>query len=77
MHPKFGKFYFHFHLSFEVFSDFLFFFNILFILFVYFWLHWVFIDAQPFSSCGERGLLFIVGRGFLIEVSSLVVEHGL
>ena len=30
-----------------------------------------------FSSCGERGLLFIVVRGLLIAVASLVVEHGL
>ena len=33
--------------------------------------------AQAFSSCGERGLLFIAVRGFLITVASLVVEHGL
>ena len=30
-----------------------------------------------FSSCGEQGLLFIVVHGLLIEVASLVVEHGL
>ena len=30
-----------------------------------------------FSSCGERGLLFIVVRGLLIVVASLVAEHGL
>ena len=33
--------------------------------------------AQIFSSCGERGLLFIGVRGLLIGVASLVVEHGL
>ena len=33
--------------------------------------------AQAFSSCGEQGLLFIVVRGFLIAVASLVVELGL
>ena len=33
--------------------------------------------AQAFSSCGERGLLFIVVRGFLIAVASLVAEHRL
>ena len=33
--------------------------------------------TQAFSSCGERGLLFIVVRGLLIVVASLVVEHGL
>ena len=32
--------------------------------------------AQAFSSCGERGLLFIVVRGLLIAVASLV-EPGL
>ena len=30
-----------------------------------------------FSSCGERGLLFIAVCGLLIAVASLVVEHGL
>ena len=33
--------------------------------------------ARAFSSCGERGLLFVVVRGLLIEVASLVAEHGL
>ena len=33
--------------------------------------------ARAFSSCGERGLLFVVVRGLLIAVSSLVAEHGL
>ena len=33
--------------------------------------------TRAFSSCGEWGLLFIVVRGLLIEVASLVVEHGL
>ena len=32
---------------------------------------------RAFSSCGERGLLFIAVRGLLIAVASLVVEHGL
>ena len=30
-----------------------------------------------FSSCGERGLLFVVVRGLLIAVASLVVDHRL
>ena len=30
-----------------------------------------------FSSCGERGLLFVAVRGLLIAVSSLVAEHRL
>ena len=33
--------------------------------------------AWAFSSCGEQGLLFVVVRGLLIAVASLVVEHGL
>ena len=33
--------------------------------------------AQAFSSCGERGLLFVAVRQLLIVVASLVVEHGL
>ena len=33
--------------------------------------------ARAFSSCGERGLLFVVVRGFLTAVASLVAEHGL
>ena len=32
---------------------------------------------QAFSSCSEQGLLFIVVRGLLIAVASLVAEHGL
>ena len=33
--------------------------------------------AWAFSSCGERGLLFIAVRGLLIAVASPVAEHGL
>ena len=33
--------------------------------------------ARAFSSCGERGLLFVVVHRLLIAVASLVVEHGL
>ena len=33
--------------------------------------------ARAFSSCGERGLLFVEVHGLLIAVASLVVEHGL
>ena len=33
--------------------------------------------AWAFSSCGERGLLFIAVHGLLIVVASLVVEHRL
>ena len=33
--------------------------------------------ARAFSSCGERGLLFVVVCGLLIAVASLAAEHGL
>ena len=33
--------------------------------------------TQALSSCGEPGLLFVVLRGLLITVASLVVEHRL
>ena len=32
---------------------------------------------RAFSSCGERGLLFVAVRGLLVAVASLVVEHWL
>ena len=31
--------------------------------------------AWAFSSCGERGLLFVVVRRLLIAVASFVAEH--
>ena len=33
--------------------------------------------ARAFSSCGERGLLFVAVRGLLIAVASFVAELGL
>ena len=33
--------------------------------------------ARAFSSCGERGLLFVAVLGLLIAVASHVAEHGL
>ena len=32
---------------------------------------------QAFSSCSERGLLFVAVCRLLVAVASLVVEHGL
>ena len=32
---------------------------------------------RVFSSCGERGLLFVAVHGLLIALVSLVAEHGL
>ena len=33
--------------------------------------------ARAFSSCSERGLLFVAVRGLLTAVASLVAEHRL
>ena len=33
--------------------------------------------AQSFSSCGERGLLFVAVSGLIVVVASVVAEHGL
>ena len=33
--------------------------------------------ARAFSSCGERGLLFVAVPGLFVAVASLIVEHGL
>ena len=59
---------------------FFFFFN-LFILFLFIYYFRLRLGlrcrAQDFSSCGERGLLFVAVHGLLIAVASLVVEHGL
>ena len=47
------------------------------LLFIYlFWLRWLSL-LRVGSSCGERGLLFVVVHGFLIAVASLVAEHSL
>ena len=54
------------------------FFFLIYFIFIYFWLHWVFVVARGFfSSCGERELLLVVVHGLLNAVASLVVEHGL
>ena len=47
-------------------------------LFIYFWLHWVFVAARGLSLVAVSGrLLFVAVCGLLIAVASLVVEHGL
>ena len=33
--------------------------------------------TRAFSSCGERGLLFVAVHGLLTVVASLAAEHGL
>ena len=50
-------------------------------LFIYLFIFWAALGlrccAPAFSSCGERGLLFVVGCRLLIAVASPVAEHGL
>ena len=56
-----------------------FFFNFIIIYFIYLFLAALGLCccARAFSSCGEWGLLFVVVRGLLFAVASLVAEHGL
>ena len=56
--------------------------NLVFYKFIYF--IYLFLAAlglrcctRAFSSCSERGLLFVAVHGLLIAVASLVAEHGL
>ena len=50
----------------------------LFTLFIYFWLHWVFIAAHGLSLVVASGvILFVSMHGLLIAVASLAVEQGL
>ena len=46
-------------------------------LFLYFWLHWVFVAARGLSLVAASGGYSVVVRVLLITVASLVVEHGL
>ena len=69
------------------FSPLVFFFFVLFwfgfFVFIYLFIYLFLAALGPrcrtwvFSSCGERGLLFVVVCGLLIAVVSLVAEHGL
>ena len=52
------------------------FFCFLIILFIYFWLHWVFVAARGLSLVAANGGLLFVAV-LLIAVASLVAEHGL
>ena len=49
----------------------------LFILFYFLAVLGLHCCTRAFSSCGERGLLFIAVHGILIAAASIVVEHGL
>ena len=68
------------HFCFKQNSSFLvFFFFYKFIYFIYLFLAALGLHCcvRPFSSCGERGLLFVAARRLSIAVASLVAEHGL
>ena len=61
-----------------------FFLMFMFFIFIYLFLLFYFLAAlglcccaRAFSSCSERGLLFVVVCGLLIAVASLVAKHGL
>ena len=43
----------------------------------YFWLHWISVAMQAFSSCSKGGLLSSVVCGLLTVVASMLAEHGL
>ena len=60
-------------------SFFFFFFLNIYYLFIYLFLAVLGLRfcARAFSSCGERGPLFIAVRGPLTVAASLVAEHGL
>ena len=45
-------------------------------LFIYFWLRWVFVAARGFSLVAENGVYSDAVPMLLIEVASLVAEHG-
>ena len=44
---------------------------------IYVWLCWVFVAVRVSSGFGKQGLLFVAVHGLLLEVGSLVAEHGL
>ena len=62
--------------TFCAFASVWYFFLNLFILFIYFWLHWVFVAARAFSSCGKRGLLFVGCMGFSFQWLLLLWSMG-
>ena len=52
--------------------------NLFYYLFIYFWLRWVFVAVHGLSPVAVSwGLLFVVVRGLLVAVVSLVAEHWL
>ena len=49
--------------------------NVVFFLFIYFWLCWVFVAVQVFSSCSEQGYSLVVCG--LLTVVAFLVKLGL
>ena len=50
----------------------------MYLKFIYFWQHWVFVAAHGLSLVAAHWSSFLVALpGFLTEVASLMVEHGL
>jgi len=47
------------------------------LVFIYFWLHWLLVAAQAFSSCGELRLLSAAVYKVLVADPFLAVEHRL
>ena len=73
--PRFSS-----HYAFFLFFNKFFFFSLIIIyLFIFIFLAALGLHCcmQAFSSCGERGLLFVAVRRLLIVMASLVAEHGL
>ena len=56
---------------------FFFFFNVIYLIYLFLAALGLRCCARAFSSCSERGLLFVVVRGLPTVVASLVAEHGL
>ena len=65
------------HAAFNIFSLYLIFFEVYLFIYLYLAVLGLRFCARAFSSCGERGPLFIVVRGPLTVAASLVVEHKL
>ena len=58
------------------FQDYSLFFNLIYLIYLFLAALCLHCCTRVFSSCGERGLLFVAVRGPLTAVASLVAEHG-
>ena len=55
----------------------LFFFKFIYLIYLFLAALGLHCCVRALSSCGKRGLLFVAVCGLLIEVASLVAQHGL